>query len=176
MSSGIIVLGQTEHRMKQTSISKPEISDAIRRLRDEMGLTQPEFANRVRVAIRTIARWEKDQPPHGQALIKLAQLADSRGRKDIAGSFVAALRSDKTSHYASSEPELKAWSEGLAIAFRFIRLRSTESARQIWRQIAGQIVEAVAIVASSEAELGDQKIREFEDLRHQLEDAFDQYR
>jgi len=138
-----------------------------------MGLTQPEFANRVGVAIRTVARWEKDQPPHGQALIKLAQLADSRGRKDIAGSFVAALRNDKTSHYATGEPELRAWSEGLAIAFRF---RSTEAARQRWRQIAEQIVDAVTFAASSEAELGDQKIREFEDLRHQLEDALDQHR
>jgi transcriptional regulator with XRE-family HTH domain len=138
-----------------------------------MGLTQPEFANRVGVAIRTIARWEKDQPPHGQALIKLAQLADSRGRKDMAESFVAALRSDKTSHYAASEPELKAWSEGLTIAFR---LRLTMAARKRWLQIAELIVEAVALAADSQEGVGDQKFREFVDLRQQLEDALDQYR
>ena len=159
--------------MKRESVDKGALSGSIRGLREEMGLTQPEFANRVGVAIRTIARWEKDQPPHGQALIKLAQLADSRGCKDIAGSFVAALRSEKTSHYATSEPELQAWSEGLTIAFRF---RLTEAARQRWRQIGEQILEAVALAARSEEEVGDQKFREFEDLRHQLEDALDQYR
>jgi transcriptional regulator with XRE-family HTH domain len=159
--------------MRRESVDKGALSGSIRGLREEMGLTQPEFANRVGVAIRTIARWEKDQPPHGQALIKLAQLADSRGRKDMAESFVAALRSDKTSHYAASEPELKAWSEGLTIAFR---LRLTMAARKRWLQIAELIVEAVALAADSQEGVGDQKFREFVDLRQQLEDALDQYR
>jgi transcriptional regulator with XRE-family HTH domain len=169
----MMIVGRPEDQMKRTSISKQEISDAIRRLRDEMELTQPEFASRLGVALRTIARWETGQPPHGEALVKLAQVADSIERKSIAECFVAALRSEKTSHYAGSEPELRAWAEGLAIAFRF---RLGGSAKERWLQIAERISQAVAYAARAEEEVGDQKSREFHDLHRQLEGALEEYR
>jgi hypothetical protein len=50
------------------------------------------------------------------------------------------------------------------------------AARKRWLQIAELIVEAVALAADSQEGVGDQKFREFVDLRQQLEDALDQYR
>ena len=159
--------------MKKLLGHDEEVSLAIKRLREEMRLTQQEFAYRLGVAIRTIARWERNQSPHGDALIKLAQLADSRELKQVADCFVAALRREETSHYASSEPELKAWSEGLEIAFRF-RLKG--SGQKAWLQIAERITAVVFLAAHEDEEVGDQKSQEFYYLHRQLEGALDQYR
>jgi transcriptional regulator with XRE-family HTH domain len=151
---------------------KEELSQSIKTLRENMNLTQPEFASRLGIAIRTVARWEKDQPPHGEILTRLAQIADARDLNEIAGCFVAELRTEKTGHYASTEPELKAWVEGVEIAFR---LRYSKAVTEKWFQIARNVMEIVESAARGEEKAGDQKMQEFSDLHRQLGRFLDEY-
>jgi len=151
---------------------KQELTRSIKTLRENMNLTQQEFATLLGIAIRTVARWEKDQPPHGEILTRLAQIADARDLDEVARCFVAELRTEKTGHYASTEPELKAWVEGVETAFR---LRYSKAVTEKWLQIARNVTEIVASAARGEEKAGDQKIQEYSDLHRQLERFLDKY-
>jgi hypothetical protein len=50
--------------------------------------TQQEFAvELVKTAITTVARWETSHPPRGDALIRLAEVADRNDRPSLAEEF-----------------------------------------------------------------------------------------
>ena len=53
--------------------------DILAQLGRKEGISQQELAFRTKMAIRTIARWEGEQPPHGKALLRLADLAQASG-------------------------------------------------------------------------------------------------
>jgi transcriptional regulator with XRE-family HTH domain len=63
-------------------------SQAVVNLRKAMGKTQQEFAVFVLdCAISTLARYETSDPPRGEALLKLAEVASSNGLDGLANSF-----------------------------------------------------------------------------------------
>jgi transcriptional regulator with XRE-family HTH domain len=63
------------HRTK-----RKEASNAVVALRKLLGVTQQQFASEVlKVAISSVARWETKDPPHGETLIQLADIAERNG-------------------------------------------------------------------------------------------------
>jgi DNA-binding transcriptional regulator YiaG len=149
--------------IKQTAAIRAELSQAVRDLRKALGATQQGFALRVPTAIRTVARWENGQPPHGKALVRLAQMAEAQSLEDIAGMFVRALQLEMTSHDATAQPELKGWLDGVEVAFRH-RYRL----RERWTSLAEKIIEAVDFAAGAAYEISSREGPEFEDLSRQL--------
>jgi transcriptional regulator with XRE-family HTH domain len=59
-----------------------------------LGLTQQAFAQKMGVAITTIARYETGRPPRGSTLEIFAKLAEESGRSDLAGIFKHLLMLD----------------------------------------------------------------------------------
>lgn len=70
-------------------------SGAVRALRKHMELTQTEFAaNVLNMAISTIGRWETKDRPAGDALLRLAALAEKNRRPDLADDFLRTFMED----------------------------------------------------------------------------------
>jgi hypothetical protein len=75
--------------------TRSDASQALVRLRESLpgkkgkrGITQQSFATQIYdCAIGTIARWETTDPPAGEALLKLRQIAHEYGLRDIADTF-----------------------------------------------------------------------------------------
>ena len=70
------------------------VSDSVRQLRESQGLTQQEFANRLGVAITTIARWETIRPPNGKSLAQLYLFAVDHQQYKLAQILHAALANE----------------------------------------------------------------------------------
>jgi transcriptional regulator with XRE-family HTH domain len=151
------------YKIKQTAAVRAELSQAVRDLRKALGATQQEFALRVPTAVRTIARWENGHPPHGKALVRLAQLAEAQGIEEIAGMFVRTLQLEMTNHDVTAQPELKGWLDGVEVAFRH-RYRLGER----WTTLGEKIIEAVNFAAAAANEISSPEGPEFEDLSRQL--------
>jgi len=61
-----------------------DIPDLIKELRDKLGLTQEQFAQKVGVTFSTINNWEKGtRTPHPFLFQKLLELAEEAGLKNI---------------------------------------------------------------------------------------------
>lgn len=61
-----------------------DISKLIKELRDKMGLTQEQFAQRVGVTFSMINNWEKgNRTPHPFLFHKLLDMAEDAGLKNI---------------------------------------------------------------------------------------------
>jgi transcriptional regulator with XRE-family HTH domain len=157
--------------MKRTSETLHELSQAVRDLRSAIGVTQQEFASRFPTAIRTVARWENNQPPRGQALVRLAQMAAGLGHEELAGRFVQALQLEMATPNAVEQPELKGWLDGVTVAFRY---RFRQYAR--WNDLAAKIIEAVDYARSAAHEVGSREGDEFEGLSHQLRSSLEKFR
>jgi transcriptional regulator with XRE-family HTH domain len=71
-----------------------DVSLALIELREHLGETQPQFANRIGVAVTTIARYETQRPPRGQMLARLEQVARSEGHTKCANTFRFALEKE----------------------------------------------------------------------------------
>jgi transcriptional regulator with XRE-family HTH domain len=67
------------------------VADAIKALRAEFGESQQRFSDRIGVVVRTVARYEIQQPPAGEMLAKLAALAEEVGRDDLRAVFTNAF-------------------------------------------------------------------------------------
>jgi DNA-binding XRE family transcriptional regulator len=70
--------------------SKQEIaplSSAVHELRFTIGQTQQQFAQTIKTAITTIARWETTRPPKGKWLIRLALTAQEHGLEELSSTF-----------------------------------------------------------------------------------------
>jgi|SRR5579884_574462 len=70
------------------------ITDAVRRLRQELGDTQQSFAQRTGLAISTVVRYELSRPPRGDALKTFKELAEQHGFTDLARIFAYAMGTD----------------------------------------------------------------------------------
>ena len=77
---------------------KHPLLNTVRELRVALGDTQQSFAQRLKLAISTVVRWELSRPPTGKALAILARAADDAGHHDLAGVFLAALAQELGLH------------------------------------------------------------------------------
>lgn len=68
-----------------------EVAEAIKALRAQLGESQQQFSNRLGVVVRTVARWELEQPPKGDVLLRLFDLSQEVGREDLMRVFAKAL-------------------------------------------------------------------------------------
>lgn len=75
---------------------------AVAELRKSLGLTQQQFAQKLAVAVRTIARWESEKPPDS-ALYDLAEFAEAQGQTKAMHFFNGAY-SDRIQAYAATHP------------------------------------------------------------------------
>ena len=153
--------------MKRQPEQIDELSKAVRDLRTAMGLTQQEFANRVQTAIRTITRWEHNQPPHGRALVQLAQIAEARELKPIAAKFVQALECELASPHARGRTGTERLAGRLADRVS-VRPRRMEH----WQEIAKAIIDAVEFAVTDKVEVGDKENSELLDLYRQLRERY----
>jgi transcriptional regulator with XRE-family HTH domain len=68
-----------------------EVAEGVRALRASLKESQQQFSNRLGVSISTIARYELQNPPQGNMLKRLAELAIQAGREDLSIIFEKAL-------------------------------------------------------------------------------------
>jgi transcriptional regulator with XRE-family HTH domain len=78
-------------KLRKTTAGQAQVLEAVRNLRLALPATQQQFAERLGVGIATVVRWEGKQPPAGQALAKLQQLAAEYALDGIAAVFHRAL-------------------------------------------------------------------------------------
>jgi transcriptional regulator with XRE-family HTH domain len=121
----------TEHK-------RHPISQAIRDLRQALGISQQELASRTKMAIRTIARWEVEQPPHGKALLTLADVAQINRQHEIADVFRRALEDEIVIGGVTADPDLKPWIEGVSEIFRF-----RDRAEPPWDRLTEAVIDGV---------------------------------
>jgi transcriptional regulator with XRE-family HTH domain len=74
--------------MDHHEIKRSEASRAVIALRNALKKTQQEFAVEVvKTAISTIARWETKDPPKGDALLQLADVASQNNQPNLSMDF-----------------------------------------------------------------------------------------
>lgn len=66
----------------------------VSKLRAHLGDTQQAFAERLRLSLRAVARYESDRIPTGRVLILMARCAIRAGRQDLAGVFMRGFCAD----------------------------------------------------------------------------------
>lgn len=158
----------TRQRKRKVHVQTHPISGAVRELRNALGETQQQFANRMKTAIRTIARWETIQRPRGKVLGDFVRIANAAKRPDIAVLFeraqTAELSIDHFTHKNSLHFEqgsdgshwgfLGLWFEGLDQKEFVLRFRDAITAlhqqnekperREAFRQALGDFAERAA--------------------------------
>jgi transcriptional regulator with XRE-family HTH domain len=72
-------------------INEQIVMDTVRKMRSAMHLTQTDFANRLGKSLATVVRYERLRPPKGRTLVKLQELAETKGLSHFAEIFRAAL-------------------------------------------------------------------------------------
>ncbi len=72
----------------------PELTEAVRDLRQDLGDTQQSFAHRLGLAIATVVRYESTRAPQGQALALMYRTAIDAGLKNLAQIFWVALHKE----------------------------------------------------------------------------------
>ena len=122
-------------------------------------------------AIRTLARWENSQPPHGQALVRLAQMAEAQGLRETAAKFVRALQAEKTDQDAAGQLELKGWLDGVRLAFHY-RYRFYKQ----WVTLAEQVLGVVNYATRAAAEVSRREGSELEGLARQLKSSLENFK
>ena len=75
-------------------VGKDQLMTAVIQLREQLGLTQTDFAARLGRGMSTIQRWERVVPPAGAPLLELAKLAEEIGRPDLTSIFARAIEAD----------------------------------------------------------------------------------
>ena len=76
---------------KEKMVIRQDITKAVRQVRKHFGETQPQFAQRMKTAVVTIARWETSRPPRGESLEDFLALAKSENLADCVEVFREAL-------------------------------------------------------------------------------------
>ncbi len=74
-----------------------KLAEAVRSLRASLNETQQQFSDRLGVVVRTVARYELEKPPSGDALLALSKIAEKAGRSDLADVFQKAYSTVLTS-------------------------------------------------------------------------------
>lgn len=83
LSTDDILVDMTEHQKTRSAAS-----DALIELRKAMGKTQQTFAVEVlKTAIGTVARYETADPPKGEVLLRLRDIAREQGLYELASRF-----------------------------------------------------------------------------------------
>jgi transcriptional regulator with XRE-family HTH domain len=85
------------------STKKQKLMKMVRELRQHLGLTQTEFAEKLGQGMSTIQRYEQLVPPRGRALARIITIAEKAGRHDIADGLRGAYADEVTDNTA------KAW-------------------------------------------------------------------
>lgn len=82
-----------EEKGNTTDQAPPDLPGALRQLREELGLTQTQLAERLGVSLRTVARWEsgESQPRRQQPQQRLAALAEETASKATKLALTGAL-------------------------------------------------------------------------------------
>ncbi|MFN7992748.1 MAG: helix-turn-helix transcriptional regulator [Bryobacteraceae bacterium] len=75
-------------------ICKDDLTGAVKALRTKLGDSQQTFANKLGIAIRSVAHYEADRPPRGRTLVQLARLAHEAGLEREADLFHRASREE----------------------------------------------------------------------------------
>lgn len=65
-----------------------KLQDAVRGLREALGISQEELARKLGITVRTIARYENELPPKGEALGQLFLLAEEANQTELADVFI----------------------------------------------------------------------------------------
>jgi len=66
------------------AMKNKDVPDLIKELRDKLGLTQEQFAQKVGVTFSTINNWEKGtRTPHPFLFQRLMEMAEEAGLKNI---------------------------------------------------------------------------------------------
>lgn len=119
--------------------NRKPMSQAVRELRKGLGgISQQELAFRLKMAVRTIARWEADQPPRGTALLRIAELAREQNLNEIAGVFRRALEDELVIGGAAVDPDIKPWLQAVYEIFRW-----RDHAPPWWDQLTSTIIEGI---------------------------------
>lgn len=63
---------------------KPTSQDAIRLMRTKLGKSQEQLARELDLSVRTVARYESDNPPTGGSLLPLISYAEGHGVEEAA--------------------------------------------------------------------------------------------
>jgi transcriptional regulator with XRE-family HTH domain len=121
---------QVVHLLAVTS-EEQELAEGVKSLRATLNESQQQFSHRLGVSLSTVSRYELKNPPEGDILIKLAQIASEAGRDDLASLFKARF-----------ESELKSKGE-IARAIRQLRMKFGET-QQAFAQRAGLSVVSIA--------------------------------
>lgn len=79
-----------------------EVAEAVKSLRQAMGLSQQQFSDRLGVTVRTVARYELEKPPSGKTLLRFANVAEGVGRPDLKRIFGKAWITEGASDYFAS--------------------------------------------------------------------------
>ncbi len=95
------------------------------------------------MALRTIARWEGERPPHGKALLQLAELAQASDLNQIANVFRAALEAELLIGGVGADPELKPWIEAVSVIFRF-----RDNAWPLWDRLTLAVIDGIRHIAA----------------------------
>jgi transcriptional regulator with XRE-family HTH domain len=108
-------------------------SEAVRALRQRLGLTQQSFATRLGLSIRAVANYEKDRVPAARILSRLASVSQQEGHSDLKLAFMKALFNQIAAETASGTYEEwarreteKIWCEVVVVLLRdpeFVSLR-----------------------------------------------------
>jgi transcriptional regulator with XRE-family HTH domain len=74
-----------------SSTDEAKVTVAVRELRLTLRDSQEAFAQRVKVSVRTVARYETVRPPRGKPLAQLHRIAVENGAKGVAAVLEEAL-------------------------------------------------------------------------------------
>lgn len=85
--------------MKEPKTQRNAASAAVIDLRKALGMTQQRFAvEALESALNTVARYETTNPPSGEALLRLAKIAEENSLSDLAARFRRLNLDEKLSH------------------------------------------------------------------------------
>lgn len=122
------------YRVQMAKRERDPVCEAVRTLRLALNENQQEFARRVEIALRTLARYEKDKPPRGKTLGKFARLALELGFNSQAAVFRAAL--EKEMGVPVSVPHVP---KTTGVGFRF-----WTAEEEIWFKALEEVLDEVA--------------------------------
>lgn len=80
---------------RPTSRPKSDVSLALTELREALGDSMQQFANRMGTAVTTIGRYETARPPTGTALRRFHAMAKRRGLTRVTEVFAEAIAKEK---------------------------------------------------------------------------------
>jgi transcriptional regulator with XRE-family HTH domain len=91
------VTGEQNAKLPSVAPTDQQVMEAVRSLRRALKETRAEFADRLGVSLRSVARFEGDRPPRGEVVGRLIALSAANGRRDLERIFERAYNATKPS-------------------------------------------------------------------------------